>query len=385
MATKKRARSTKKSIQHQPLHTHILASLFSTSHHKHSGKKIQSKHTSYGFMLALLMLTGILLFANLGALKAFGVTQAGSVNVSVNVLGEPPTQGAEIIYPQTNTQTSSSFLEVSGTCPDQTLVSIYNNGDFVGSTMCTTSNTFAIVITLSAGYNILQAQNYDALNQPGPTTAQHIIFYEVPIEIIPTEKPVVKAPQSLAPIESPPSPEPTAPQPSANPCYETLAKQSRVTSGSRTPVISVGCIHRNMFAGEKFEISFLVNGGKSPYAVNIDWKDGNNELKSITSNEQQDAEHVYTKAGTYEVVIYTSDAAGNKSQTQTVVTVNGDPAGVAAPTNTIFKNLQMLWVEAPVPLYIAVVALALGFWIGDIFQRFSASTQTIAKSKKRHA
>lgn len=384
MATKGRA---KKATRKTPvaLHTHILASFTSTSHHKHSGKKLHSRHSSYGFLLLLLMFTGVLLFANLGTLRAFGVSQNGSVGVTVNVAGIPPTQGAVIGYPQTNTQTTSSLLEVSGTCPHDTLVSIYNNGDFVGSTLCTVDDTFAIVITLTAGYNIIQAQNYDGLNQPGPVTAQHVIFYQVPVEVVPSENPVITNPQTLPLITNPQKPQPEAPQPDKNPCYVSLDKQSRITANSKTPVISLGCVHRNIYPGEELTISYLVNGGVAPYAVNVDWEDGSTDLKSITNAAEQKISHTFSKAGNYEITFYTTDAAGNKSQIQSVVIVNGDPASVAAPTNTILKDIQKIWLEAPIPLYIAAATLALGFWIGDIFQRFISSSSHTSKPKRRQA
>ena len=211
---------TKKTARRQPLHTHAIAGLLSTAQHKHSGKKLHSRHTSHGFLLVALLLTGVLLFSNIGALKAYGISQGGSLNVSVNVLGHPPTEGAIITFPTTNTETNSSLIEISGTCPATTLVGIYNNGTFAGSTMCTQEGTFAVVITLSAGNNILQAQNYDGLNQPGPVTDQHLVRYTPAVGVSPNEPPIVSRNQPLPVIPTPPRPQPTAPQPSVNPCYQ---------------------------------------------------------------------------------------------------------------------------------------------------------------------
>ncbi len=383
MATKQRAKSTKKTKQPQPLHSHILSSLTSTAHHKHSGKRLHSRHSSHGILLLMLLLTGILLFSNLGALKAFGVSQGGNTTIGASVLGDPPSEGAVILFPETNTQTRSSLLEVSGTCPYHTLVSIYNNGNFVGSTACTSTDTFAIVITLAGGYNTLQAQNYDGMDQPGPATPQHVIFYDVPVVITPNEPPIIKQPRQLPPIINPVTPLPEAPQPSENPCYEKPGEQAKITSNPKTPLISIGCIHKNIFPGDVLSVTFAINGGVAPYAVNIDWKDGNTELKSVTSNINQTATHTYNAAGTYEITFQTTDSAGNKGRVQSVVIVNGEPTTGAG--NTILDDIKTLWIEAPVPLYIAAVTLALGFWVGDVFQRLTNTSHTIRKHKNRHA
>lgn len=382
MATKQRSKTNRKAVKRQPFHSHVASSLTATAEHKHSGKRIHSKHTSHGFLLIMLLITGVLLFSNLGALKAFGVSQAGSLNVSANVLGTPPSEGALITFPITNTETSSPLLEVSGTCPAQTLVSIYNNGTFAGSAVCSTDDVFAITITLMPGNNILQAQNYDGLNQPGPATPQHLIVYKpIPTQNQPA---VINKTNSLASVVNPVTPQPQAPQPTKSPCYENLEKRSSASISSTAPIISIGCIHRNIFPGEELTLLYSVNGGSAPYAVNIVWNDGNDNLQSILNSDIQRLKHTYSKPGTYAVTLYTTDAKGNKSQIQSVVIVNGDPAAGSGSTSTIINDIKQLWVEAPVPLYIAAVLLALGFWIGDVFQRFSAS-QSLRKSKKRHA
>lgn len=382
MPSRQPARSTKKTARHQPLHKHAIASLLSTSHHTHSGKRLHSKHTSHGFLLVALLLTGVLLFSNLGALKAYGLSQGGSLNVSVNVLGYPPTEGAVIVFPSTNSQTSSPLIEVSGTCPAETLVSLYNNGTFAGSTICETDGVFSVIITLTSGDNILQAQNYDGLNQPGPVTDQHLVKYVPVINPTPTEKPVVTKDQPLPTLPNPVTPQPTAPQPSTNPCYQAPSI-SEAIKASKTPIISIGCIHRNIFAGEELTIAYAVNGGKSPYALNILWGDDSDDLKSISSNEIQTVKHTFNTAGTHTIIFKTTDSAGNTYQIQTVVIVNGDPA-VATGSNTFIRDIQAIWLEAPIPLYFLAVALTLGFWIGDVFERITIS-RSARKIRRRHA
>lgn len=384
MATRQRTKNNTKTAKRQPLHLHVTASLVSISQHQYSGKRTHSRHSSHGFLLIFLALTGILLFSNLGVLKAYSASLGGNVSVSVNVIAEPPTVGAVIVFPQTNTETNSSLLEVSGTCPQGTLVSVYNNTVFAGSTICAPANTFSLIITLTPGNNILQAQNYDGLNQPGPITPQKLVVYKQIPTLTSVGTPVVSLPQQLSPILNPITPQPTTVEPSKNPCYDALEKKGKITATSSIPLISISCIFTNIYPNEELTISFIINGGKAPYAVNTDWEDGDDTLVSISNSQIQTIKHTYNNPGTYFITLYTTDSAGNKNQIQTTVIVNGDPLVGTAPVNTFVNDIKKIWVEAPVPLYMAAVTLALGFWIGDIFQRVTSS-QPAQKVKKRHA
>ena len=163
-----------------------LGSLVLIAPHAHTGKRLHHRHTSHGVLFLALVLTGVLLFSNLGALKAFGITKAGSVNLSVNVLGAPPSVGADITFPGASSTTTYGFVAVQGTCPDQTLVVIYNNASFAGSTVCA-GGLFSLTVPLHTGTNILQAQNYDGLDQPGPATSPITVIKEADEPVTPTE------------------------------------------------------------------------------------------------------------------------------------------------------------------------------------------------------
>ena len=65
--------------------------------------------------------------------------------------------------------------------------------------------------------------------------------------------------------------------------------------------------------------------------------------------------------------------------------MNGAPAtGGTNPLNDIGKNIASIWIEAPVPLYVAAVTLVAGFWIGDIFQQIilNRTPQTRLRHKR---
>lgn len=365
---------------------HIAASLVSVAPHLHTGHPMHRRHTSHGVLFAALILTGILLFNNLGALRAYGLTSGGSQTVSVNVLGTPPTIGATITYPTTNTTTRSSQIQIVGTCEPSTLVATYNNGRFAGSSMCTVSGDYTTVIQLVVGINILQSQDYDGLNQPGPVTPQVQINREqdqLPVSSTDPKVPVIaKTPADIATSLVPPVTE-LAPQPSVHPCFDTTKTDGLNPIG---PTIVVSCITRSIFTGDTINLPVRVIGGTAPYALSIDWGDGINDLNTVLNSDTHNYQHSYKTAGIINLSLKTTDAKGLTSFLQTVVQVNGTPAGSSSAPGigSIVSGIGSLWTEAPVPLYVAAVTLVLGFWVGDIFQRiFFKGNSSVRKAGKK--
>jgi hypothetical protein len=366
---------------------HIAVSLVSIAPHPHTGRTIHRRHTSHGALLLVLVLVGVLLFNNLGALRAYGLTNSASQTITVNVLGTPPVAGADITFPTTNTMTKSSEVEVRGTCPVDLLVATYNNGIFAGSSICASDGTYANTIQLIVGVNILQSQDYDGLNQPGPVTDQVQITRQqdlVPVTTVNPEVPIVATtPADIAPDPNPPIVTP-APQPSVNPCFDT-SKTDNLNPAN--PTIIVNCIQRSIFTGDTITLPVRIAGGTAPYAFWINWGDGVTELKSVADMNYHNYQHTYKTAGILGISLKTSDANGITSFLQTVVQVNSTvPAGAGGSTTvgTFISGLGSIWTEAPVPLYVAAVTLVLGFWVGDIFQRlFVKGPRTIGKGTSK--
>jgi hypothetical protein len=353
---------------------HIAVSLVSIAPYPHTGRSIHRRHTSHGVLLLALILTGVLLFNNLGTLRAYGLQGSGTTTITVNVAGAPPTVGADITYPTTDTTTKSPQIQVTGTCPSNLLVAIYNNGVFAGSSVCTNNGSYATVVQLIVGLNILQAQDYDGLNQPGPATSQIRITREqdsTPITSVnPETPPIATSPADIAPNPNPIA-TPPAPQPTVNPCFDTSKTDSL---NPVDPTIIANCIKRSVFTGDTITIPLRVTGGTAPYALSIDWGDGLTDLKTVLDSNYHNYEHTYKTAGIIGVSFKTTDAKGVTSFLQTVVQVNGvtTPGVTTSPFNKIATGLSSVWTEAPVPLYVAAVTLVVGFWVGDIFQRLFA-------------
>lgn len=369
---------------------HIATSLVSIAPHPHTGRPLHRRHTSHGVLMIALVLTGVLLFNNLGALRAAGLQASGTTTVTVSVGGNPPTVGATITFPSNGSITESELVQVAGDCPINTLVATYNNGFFAGSSMCQDTGTYKTIIQLAIGPNQLQSQNYDGINQPGPVTQQVLISRVVPVNsnapIVSTTPKVAAVAADIAPDPKPPV-IPPAPQPTVNPCFDTSELQALNPS---RPTIIANCIKRNIFSGEPMTLPIMVIGGTAPYALFIDWGDGTTDLKTVLDTKYNDYLHTYTTAGIKVVTLKTTDANGTTSYLETVVQVNGTtPAANASPIANFTNSLSNIWTEAPVPLYVAAVTLVLGFWVGDIFQRLFSkehvkALQTIKKKVHPH-
>lgn len=371
--------------------SHVKASLTYVAAHRHTGRKLSHKHTSHGFLFILLVVVGIIMFFSLAALDAAGITQEGEVNVTLTVPGAPPTEGAVITQPVNNTKFKESLIDVSGTCPVDTVVAIYRNGQPTSSTTCIAPGTFQTTVQLLLGMNTLQAQNYDALDQPGPTTPQITVLYEPDTTPNPPE-----ANQSGDISIDPSIPEIEVPQPSESPCIEP-----KPPANSDQLILIVPCIIRNVFVGERFNIPIYILGGTPPYALSVDWADGSKaELYSFDKGGRHVISHTYQSpsgesSGTIlsqtvstpnikSIHFKVVDSTGASYELSTIIGLNADGSGALTGSNpfeTAINNAAAIWLEASVPVYWAAVALFAGFWVGDLFQRFFGTK----KSRRSHA
>ncbi len=369
MPVKRNTRKSKK----QTVISHVKSSIIYVAPHKHTGHRLAHRHTSHGFLFLFLVLGGILLFLSLATLKASGITQNGDVTVTAVVPGDPPTVGAVISSPADQTSFKNSLITVNGTCPYGTIVSIYNNGSPSGSTSCTSQDIFSIVIQLSLGVNTLQAQNYDDLNQAGPVTGQINVEYAPSATVTPTTLPPA--------VENDPSditidttiPNNTAPQPAESPCYLPINE----VLDTDVLGMSVNCVTRHVFVGEKILVPVSLWGGIGPYALSVDWGDTTKpELFSFPEKGRHILSHTYLLPQAKNISLHVADSKGQSYQIQAVVQVNTDGTATGltgeaqdTPLQAIINAANTTWIEASVPVYWAAVSLFLGFWVGDIFQR----------------
>lgn len=252
--------------------------------------------------------------------------QSGSVGLEGTISAPPPSKGAFISNPTSGRSFTSLPVTVSGSCPDTTLVKLFSNNIFIGSTNCT-SSAFSLQVDLFNGQNDLIARVYDSLDQAGPdSNAVSVTFNDPQLNVV----------------------------------------GERVTLTSN---------YARMGANPGSDLSWpmILSGGSGPYAVSVDWGDGKPQtLKSLTFPGTFNVDHTYDQAGVYRVVVKATDANGVSAYLQLVGVANGTitSGGTASSsqqkTVTITKTQILIW-----PSLVALPLILLTFWIGRRYELLS--------------
>ena len=297
--------------------------------HKHTGRLRPHQFTSYLPLLLLLLVTAI----PLSFFTAFAQSpgpESRSVSLTGVVPGKPPSAGAVISQPTPGQRFSEGPVTVSGSCPAGTLVEIYKNNIFAGSTICSSNGIFAVDIDLLFGDNVLTARIYDALNQAGPDSNSVTVIYD----LLPPQG------GGISPI----------------------------SFGGGQLLLNTDSVFRGAFPGDELTMPLTPIGGTPPFAINIQWGDGNNKVISRNSNEVFSAAHVFTRPGTYQVSVQATDAEGRVAFLTVAAIVNGVPnsagTGSLSSSDGMANGLLALW-----PLYVSLVAIVLSFWLGEVREK----------------
>jgi len=296
------------------------------SPHPHSGRLRPHEHTSYGLLALILLLAAFPLMAfTASAATPYTGPEAGSVGLTGTVPGKAPTIAAQITAPPNGQHFSTSPATISGTCPKETLVEVFKNDIFAGSTACTSSGSFTMAVDLLFGQNILIARVYDALNQPGPDSNHVLVYYDV-------------LPGQASAINS-------------------------LDFGGPQMLLNTDAVFRGSFPGQEMAMPVDIIGGTPPYAINVQWGDANNKIVSRSDNTTFGVAHTFQKAGTYQITIQGSDGNGRVAFLTVAAIINGQPDVAASATTTktdTLSKLVVLW-----PLYTSTVAILASFWLGE--------------------
>jgi hypothetical protein len=290
-------------------------------HPKHSGKLRPHELTSYGPLFMLLMVVGVVL--TVITASADSGPGSGSVGLTGLMPGPAPKTAATIDSPTDQKHFLTSPINVSGTCPKNTLVEVYKNNIFAGSDVCSDGGSFAFNVDLLNGQNTLIARVYDNLNQQGPDSNSVVIFYDA------------------------------LPSQSAN--------VTSLNFGGAQLILDTDAVYRGVFPNQKFSIPITVLGGTPPYAVNIQWGDSTSKIVPRGDNLTFSVEHAYTKPGTFQINLQATDAQGRIAFISVAAIVNGQPSAyLAASSKATTNQLLVLW-----PLYTSILAVVISFWLGE--------------------
>jgi len=296
------------------------------SHHAHSGRLRPHEHTSYIPLILMIILVGVMLVGL--SVRAYVAAdspgpQAGSIGLTGSVPTKPPQQAATIDIPKNGQHFAISPITVSGTCPATTLVEIFKNDIFAGSTPCGSNGKYELQIDLLYGQNVLTAQVYDVLNQAGPVSTPVTVFYD--------------AAQSFA------------------------AGLNLLNFGASQLLLNTDAVYRGSFPGQMMNVPISIIGGAAPFAINVQWGDSSNKVIPRGDNSVFNASHSYQKAGTYKITFQASDAQQQVAFLSVAAVINGQPAVIGSTSSKKTLNkLLVLW-----PLYAIAATLVISFWVGE--------------------
>jgi len=325
--------------------------------HKHTGRLIHHRHSSYPLLIALLIAIGGFLYS---AQQSVGAISQ-SVTVTATVPGPPPKIGARFALQQNHVMATQNVLPLSGSCASQTVVVVANNGQTAGSTPCTTNGAFSLPVQLQNGTNVLQAYDYDTLNQTGPETPILVVTYDTATSSVSAAQVQNStALKSSYPLLNTPT--------FMSACYNF--KGATLTSTTTTSLgVITGCILRGIQPGEQSHLGLTTYGGTLPYTASIDWGDKITSILKITDSSYQLIPFTYRSPGIYTVAIHLTDARGATTFMQTMIEVDGAPTAIVS-TTTNDASSALAWLEEiPIPVYIFTLSLTVCLWIVTLAER----------------
>jgi hypothetical protein len=274
-------------------------------------------HRRTRIIFSTLVIAILVVLASPAAALALQNPQSGTVGLQGTIGSPPPTQPATITSPGNNSSTSSPTTTVSGTCPNGTIVKVFSNGIFIGSVECSGGH-FSLTVQLFNGENNITAIDYDALDQSGPNSAAVTVNYV----------------------------------------------SSQFTGFGPLLFITSSYAKRGADPGQVLTWPITINGGTAPYAISVDWGDGQApEVISQSFSGVVNLSHTYNNAGTYTIIIRATDKNGETAYFQMIGVANGpisqSNTSKGATTTVVTKTNVVWW-----PSVVAIPLIIITFWLG---------------------
>ncbi len=273
-------------------------------------------------LAVLVAMSAMLPGASVGALGSQQNPQSQSLGLEATIAGAPPTQAATIGTPSNGQAFTATPITLSGLCKTGLLVKIFSNNVFVGSVTCA-NGSYSLKIDLFSGRNDLVARVYDALDQQGPdSNVVSVTFDDAQFAQFGTH---VALSSSYARIGADP--------------------------------------------GATLTWPIIISGGRAPYALSVDWGDGNgSDLETVSFAGVTKVGHSYTQAGVYTIVVKATDGNSTSAYLQLVGVANGKISGAVGSGNstTVIKSVA-LWQ----PLLAVIPLMLLAFWLGRRYELYA--------------
>lgn len=278
------------------------------------GQKYHLKHLTLGlFCLGLI----IVCFSLNGFAYGLQNPQSGSLGLEATIPSAPPSSAATIAVPSNGQSFSSIPITVSGICPSNLLIEIFDNKVFVGSTVCI-SGSYSLKVDLFNGSNSLYAQDFDSLGQGGPLS---------------------------------------------NTVTVSFISSSYTQPGSQV-IVTSSYADLGVDPGQVLNWPINISGGTPPYAISTDWGDGQPPtLQSSSTSGAVTLKHIYSTSGTYSVTITVTDNNGSTGFLQLIAIANGKVSTSSTKNNTSIRSAP----STTTPWWVFVIllsALLPAFWLG---------------------
>jgi hypothetical protein len=285
-----------------------------------------------------------------GVLMVGWTLQAMAQSVIVSVVHAPPlSQGAIITSPLNGSAFTESPITVSGTCPDNSYINLYDNDSFNGAAWCSAGNSWQIVANLSSGNNSLLAQDFNVTDDQGPTTPAVEVSYTPPTPVFESSS----LPAGVSPATG-----------FSAPTYPPL-------------VVNTDFNYQVFAVGSNFSWTISVTDGVPPYSLVIVWGDNSSSTIKLATSSSLTIQHKYKTSGYFPVIINITDAKGQKKTVQLaaliapvgasgVINFNSTgqaPSSPAPAPKLSVKAKKWLWLAWPA--YAAVALMLVSYWVGE--------------------
>ncbi|MCA9334604.1 hypothetical protein KC953_00500 [Candidatus Saccharibacteria bacterium] len=267
-------------------------------HHKHTGKILHHRHTSYR-VLFLLMIIPVVMMALVGQF-----VKASDYDVTASVPATIPRIAPVITSPNSGFTTVNSNITIRGTCPlghVAGVVAIYENKKLLGAQPCLANGTFAVPISLSLGSHVFVATIISVMNDVGLSSSLLVITRE-----------------KIFPLS-----------------INTLGNPVPITISPSDPFLVMDTDGRVVWRG-------TINGGSRPYMVEIDWGDGSTSKYKVSDVSRHSFVHIYSDQQAHTVIIRVKDDAGASTVLYSIALTSGlrQVAAVQSVAWTAFPSLQ---------------------------------------------
>jgi len=239
-------------------------------HHRHTGRKLAHKHTSFHGLALILILAGLFIVG----LNAMAKATAADLHVYGKISAPLPTEPAVILSPTTGIVTHPS-IDVSGTCPVITpniIVVLAVDGNEVGSVICDIG-TFTIPTFILPGQHTLIARIYNFTEDRGPDSQPVYISFSLPS----TNTAIIN--------------------------NEGQANGTSFTFIQDRPFVIFGPAQPAVWSG-------TFSGGALPYRVHIAWGDGAYNDYILNEADNHSFSHLYRSMKPHEIIVTAHDKDG---------------------------------------------------------------------------